>query len=325
MINKQINKLKEIVLNTQSKIGIVCHVMPDGDSIGSSTALKLAIEKLGKQVQLLNHSEPPKLFHFLKDADAFSSKNDESYDLLISLDCSDADRLGSMKQCFLNAKQTVNIDHHISNEAFADINIVDVTAAATGEIVFQIIENWNIELLDEEIAKSLYTAIVMDTGNFSFSNTTSRTHEVASKLMQFDINVYRLCNQLFRTHSLARTRLLGDILGTLEMHEDNRISVLTVSDEMIQKAGATQEDTEGIIDFGREIDGVEIAIFVKERPDKNVKVSLRSKDYMDVCEIAKQFNGGGHQKAAGCSFEEELNVAKAKIVQACSKAIQEER
>jgi len=323
LLSNSFNILNKMILESNVPITIISHVSPDGDTIGSAIALKRLSNKLGKEAFLLCEDKPPKLFSFLSDADSFVQEIKYKPETTIAVDCSDIERMGALSKFFLESKNRICIDHHVSNTYFADINIVTPDAAATGEIVFNFIHSVNQLLLDHEIAVALYTAIVMDTGNFSFSNTTDKTHSIVSHLMKWDIDVYTLSNILFRTHSLARTILLGSVLSNLEMKYNNAVCILQVSQAMLNNAGATMEDTEGIIDFGREITGVEIAMLIKEITLDQVKVSLRSKSLIDVRKIAEVFGGGGHQRAAGCNIGFPINTAKDLILNEIQKSLDE--
>jgi len=310
--------LKDAILaiNNSTNIALIAHIMPDGDTLGSCVALKRVLEIIGKKVDSYCQDPIPDVYNFLEGTREFKIPDEHviQYDLVISVDCSDKDRLGYLcSVLFDKAVKTMNIDHHISNTMYADINIVDSNASATGELIYELILESGAEPRGE-IAAALYTAISTDTGSFCYSNTTSRTHYIIAKLLEYGVEVDRLSTILFKQHSLAWTRLLGKALNTLEMHLNGKVSVIQISKEMIDEVAAREEDTSGIINYAKDIEGVEVAILLKEGKDA-VKVGLRSQSMIDVSEIARQFGGGGHVRAAGCSIEASLEKARELILE----------
>lgn len=299
-------------------IALISHIMPDGDTLGSAVALAMHLRAMGKEAALFCEHAVPSTYRFLAMSEAFRTpdawdvKNDK-YPLVIAVDCSDLERLGACRPIYDGAECTVNIDHHISNERYAMINLVDDTAAATGEMIFSLIREAG-GTVDKSMAEALYSAISTDTGNFSYSNTTPATHHIAAALLERGIDVYTLNNILFRTHSLGRTRLLSLVLATLEMYRDRSVATLIATDDMMRQSGADESETEGMINFAREIDTVEVGILYRVRDDGTVKVSFRSKEYVDVSALAQSFGGGGHKRAAGCTIRGDLTEAKKQIM-----------
>ena len=193
-------------INASSIIAIVTHINPDGDAIGSSLALMHAIKNKGKEVQVYCQDDIPQTFDFLAGVKNIRKPEliqNTKYDLVIALDCSDMDRMGSCNTIFNRSERSANIDHHISNTRYAQINIVDGKAAATGEIIFELIKKL-INFKDKNIARALYTSIVSDTGRFAFSNTTSRTHRVVAELLDWGADQVEISNQLFKNYSLTK-------------------------------------------------------------------------------------------------------------------------
>jgi len=305
-------------IDSATSIALISHIMPDGDTMGSALALYMHLRAAGKEAALFCEQPVPPTYRFLSMSEAFRlpgtwDPETEPYPLVIAIDCSDLERLGDCRSIYDRAGRTVNIDHHISNERYADINLVDDTAAAAGEMIFTLIQKAG-GTVDNPMAEALYAAVSTDTGNFSYSNTTPSTHRIAAELLGRGIDVYSLNNILFRTHSLGRTRLLAMVLSTLEIHREGSIATLFATDDMMRQSGADESETEGMINFAREIDTVEVGIMFRSRGDGTVKVSFRSKEYVDVSALAQSFGGGGHTRAAGCTVQGSLEEAKKQIM-----------
>lgn len=312
------------IINNSTSIALIAHIMPDGDTLGSCIALKLALEIMGKDVDIYCEDPVPHTFRFLEGIQKIKlpTKPIKQYELVIAVDCSDKGRLGyTCSLLFNNAAKTINIDHHVSNTEYADINVVDPKASATGELIYELIIKLGVEL-KKTIADALYTAISSDTGSFCFSNTSSRTHNIAAKLLECGVEVDKLSTILFKQHSIAWTRLLAKALETLELHLEGKVALIYISKEMISSVGADEGDTSGIINYAKDIEGVEVAIMLKEEKD-SIKVGLRSQYLIDVSRIAQQFGGGGHIRAAGCRIEASLEEARNIILEAVKEAFSE--
>jgi len=279
-------------------IAIVSHENPDGDCIGSMLALYLALKKKGKNVRMFLKNNVPKNLRFLPAAEKIEvvDRIDEKFDVLVLLDTGELKRTGieNIENCY---SKLINIDHHITSEGIGDLFYINSSSAATGEIIYQIVKLMGIDN-DKEIATCLYTSIFTDTGGFKYSNTTSITHQIAGDLINTGIDFVYIVNKVFDEMSLSKFNLLRDVLQTLELLEGNKIAFLTVTREMLIKNGASRDETENLINFARNIEDVEVAAIFIEEEDK-IKVSLRSKYYIDCAQVAKEFGGGGHVRAAG--------------------------
>lgn len=309
-----------------SKIALIAHIMPDGDTLGSCLGLSYILKKINKEVHVFCESDYPSTFSFLKGSDTFKKPEDREskYDLVIALDCSDRGRMGGCSVIMDEADVSINIDHHISNTYYADINEVDPNASATAEIVFDLIFKLT-DSIDIDTAEALYTAITTDTGSFSFSNTTAKTHYTVAQLMGYGINVDKISTLLFRSRSLTETRLLALALNNLEMYYNNKMAVITISMDDMDKVLAKENDIDGIINFAKEIIGVELGVLIREIEKGKVKVGFRSKDKIDVNSFAIQFGGGGHKRAAGCVINENLNDSKRKIIDSAAVFFKEQK
>ena len=302
-------------INDSNNIAIMSHIMPDGDNVGSSLALYNALKKYGKDVRFILDDDIPKVYKFLKHSDKVERPGQyESFDVVIALDCGDAGRLGK-SSLYIEDNFVINIDHHISNDEFGNINMVDSNAAATGEIIYQIIKMLGIEI-DKEISECLYTAIVTDTGQFQYSNTTFITHQIAGELINNGVNVSLMFERIYQNSSKEKVMLMKTALDTLEFYHNDNISCVSLTLEQMKDINAKEDDSEGIINLARDIECVEAAIFLKELEPGKIKVGLRSRKVVDVAAVALQFGGGGHVRAAGCTLYGTVAEVKEKILDA---------
>jgi len=284
-------------INKAEKILIIPHVMPDGDTIGSSIALKLALQNLGKITCVHNIDPLPDDISFigteyLSDATDFVA----SADLAISVDTSDRDRL-SMPFDAINQLDLINIDHHKTNDNFGFLNYVSPEAAATGEIIYRLIESLNVKL-DTEMAEYLYIAIATDTGRFLYSNTSPETMKIVSKLLEKEIDIDNLNIQLYQNQPFDKVMFESEALLSMKLHYGNHVSMICLEKTLFEKHGVNHTASDGIVERARNINGVDISLLLKEIGN-TVKVSMRSKGDYDVSKVAAVFGGGGHRNAAG--------------------------
>ena len=302
------------IIRESESIYLASHVQPDGDNIGSLLALGMALKKINKDVKILKVDNIPSDYKFLPSVELIKDYEiEKEIDLFIALDSGDIERLGIGKQFAKNANFIINIDHHISNTNFGDINIVSPSAAATGEIVYEFIRKMEIDI-DKDIATCLYTAISTDTGSFIYSNTSYKTHLIAADLIKAGIDTSDININLYQRKSFERTRLLIDVVKDMEMYFNNKLGMASVTQELLMSNNAKLEDSEGIISFIRDIDSVEVACLLKEIDEKEIKISLRSKKEIDVSKICAKFDGGGHKRAAGCTLYMGIDEAKKLIL-----------
>ena len=291
-------------LKKSDNIAVFVHANPDGDAIGSIVAFGAALKNMGKMVDVFIENKPEYLSFIIDDSIKLYSEIDfdKKYALCVALDCGEKDRMGEAVKLFDNAEFTIELDHHKTNDNYADLSYVDVNAAATGEIIYELLKIMKVNIT-EEIAQSLYIAIVSDTGMFKHKNTTSKTFEIASKLIDCGIDISTITHKLFYENSFERTKCLGDVLNTLELYLDGKVGILYLTNEMMQKYGLKETELDGFVEYARNIKGVEIGIFIKQKTETEYKVSLRANSNADMSKIAEKFNGGGHKGAAGCRFE----------------------
>lgn len=305
------------ILKNNKKFTVTSHIMPDGDAIGSVLALTLTLIKMGKDVKPVFKDPIPDNFTFLPGSEKLSNKLPGKSDALICLDCGDADRIGFDKDIKNMARIVINIDHHKSNSFFGDINYVDETASSVGEILFYFIR----ELIDidVDIALCLYTSIITDTGSIGYSNTSSSTLRILAELLDMGVKPDYVRKKVFESKSLASLRLLQLTLNTLEVLKDGQIACLYVTRDMLIKSGASDEETDGLINYARSIVGVEVAAIFKEMNEGTIKVGLRSNDWVDVSEIAEEFGGGGHSRAAGYTVRTNIKDAREQLLTLITK------
>lgn len=323
------DKIIENEILNAKKVAIAGHIRPDGDCIGSCTALYLYLNEYRKELgleQIDVYLEPfGEEFNILSGTEKIKHNcdNDEKYDLFISLDSSSPDRLGDAVKYFNFARRKVCIDHHITNDNFADVNHVVPDASSTCEVLYNLMDSGRIT---KDIAQCLYVGIVHDTGIFKHSSTSDKTMEIAAELIRKGIDFTRLIDETFIQKSYMQLQLLGRCLIESTLLIDGKVIVASIGRQVLDFYGASFSDLNGIIDQLRTAKGCEVAIFIYETNENEHKVSMRSNGSVDVSKIAYYFGGGGHIRAAGCTMtgtvqeiinsitpqiEEQLRAAKA--------------
>ena len=309
-------RILEKIKNASSFL-ILPHKNADGDCLGSAFALKLVLRKLDKAAFVLCEDEalPQNIMGLLHGVD--SNNIHSSYDVIIVVDCSDTKRLGERQDIFNKTDLTICLDHHSSNEKYASLNYVDATAAATGEIIYTLCQELGVEL-DSEIASNLYLAISSDTGCFRQANTTAKTMEIAGKLIEAGAKNFEINKNLFARTSV-KVALMREALNSLEYFCDGKGTVALITQEQLNKCNGKDSDCDGIVSMTKNIVGVEVSVFLRERVE-NVKASLRSND-IDVAALCQKFGGGGHLRAAGCEFDIPIEDVKRIIIKEVSNEL----
>ena len=301
-------------------IAILTHESPDGDAVGSSLAMKLALKKLGKDADVII-PEYSKTYSFLPDAENIKKEtNIENYDLAIALHCGDKKRLNGVMQYFDEAKITISIDHHSINPRFADFNYVDHTSPACCQILIIVFEYLGIEI-DKEIGTCLLAGIITDTGGFKYPGVTAETFEFVAELLRSGINVSKIYKKVLQIKPRANFELSKIAMDRMEFLEDNKISFTYITCEDEENVGAEEGAHEGIVEIGRDIEGVEVAIFLHQDKDGAYKVSLRANEYVNVSDVCLMFGGGGHQRAAGCKIQGTPEQIKERLVKEIRKSL----
>jgi phosphoesterase RecJ-like protein len=303
-------------------IVLITHCNPDGDGIGSQLALYEALISRGKQVSIRNRDGIPRIYTFLTHAEQVQkfdwSSSQDSPDLIISLDCGSYKRLG-VPQVIQKETTLVNIDHHVSNAKFGDINIVDARFCATGAMISDLLVSMQVKF-SADIASAIYVALLTDTASFRHSNTSANVYRLAADLIDAGAQPWPISVAVYESRSLAGMKILMACLETLEIRDGGRSAWIYVNSEMYEEAGANVEDTEGLIDYARSISGVEVAVLIRHHElEDRWKVNFRAKTTANVGALANSLGGGGHKHAAGCviggSFDEVRSIIRQEVSQ----------
>ena len=294
---------------------MVGHIIPDGDCVGSLLGMYWGLRYLNKQVAIALQDKVPSLYDFLSGINKIQpSETNQSTSVIIFLDCSDKYRAGDEFAEQITASQlTVNIDHHPSNDLFADYNYVDAACVATAELVYRILIALDIKITFD-MAEAIYTGIVMDSGNFLYNNTSPRTMRIVADLLECGVDIEKIRTNLFESKPRAEVLLLREGLKNLEFDSTGRLAWMTLSLQEVEAAGATAIHPEGIINYTRSIKGVEIGMLFRETSPGMVKVGFRSKGSVDVADLAIKLGGGGHQQAAGAHVKGSLQAVKEQVL-----------
>ena len=305
------NILEEI--KKANSIVILAHETPDGDAIGSSLAMSLALKQMGKNPDVIM-PKYSRIFSCLPGVEDIKSESEiNEYDLAIALDSSDMKRLVCVEY-FENAKVKVVIDHHAKNQMFGDYNFVNPLAPACAEIIAGVLDYFGIELT-KEIGECLLAGIITDTGGFQYSGVSDATFELAAELLRKGTNVSELYKNVLKTKTKPSFKLMKLAISRMEMFEDDKIAFTYLNQEDEKNADAEVGDHEGIVEIGRDIEGVQVSVFIRERDDlKGYKVSLRSNGDINVADLCFLLGGGGHKNAAGCTILGDIETVKNKIL-----------
>lgn len=293
------------VLDNSNSIGIIAHINPDADNLGSITALAESMRLYGKKVTPICIDEVPYNLEFLHGIDKLTDNYQLDFDLLFILDSSSIDRLGKAKDVLERSKYVVNIDHHFSNNMKGDFDFIDRQSSSTGEVLYELLVREGLPI-DKNIAESIYTAISGDTGSFRYDSTSKRTFEIVGELLDYKIDTNKINNNLYGNNRFSKAKMLALAIERVKIINDVAITYILKSD--YQDLDALGPDVEGIVEYIRDIEGVEVSIFLKESED-GFKASTRSKNNYNVADLSAKFGGGGHKKAAGF-FIESKNLDK---------------
>lgn len=308
MKNNTFEEIAKVIENSQN-ILLFPHINLDGDTLGSCIALCKTMRTMGKNAYILIEEDIPLSLQFMGGDCCTDELNIiEKPDLCMCIDCCDSTRFPKRKDRFESGKIKICIDHHHTSSANFDYNYIDGQTAATGELVFKLLMAMGAEL-DKETANALFAAISTDTGNFTYSNTTKQSHEIVAKLYDYGVNANEVSCEIYENVRMERVLIENKIIDTMELYADGQVAIAYVTQKMLAEIGASMDETEGAVQRLRSIRGVEVAVFLKEEADLNVKVSFRAKKHVDVAAIASSFGGGGHIRAAGCTIYESLDTA----------------
>ena len=308
-------------VDKSNTICIISHQNPDGDTCGSALALYRALKLYGKeQVYLFCDSTFRSTLRVLEGIDEYNKVSIDKCDLAIACDCAEYDRMGGYLDLFNKAKCKVNIDHHKTNSRYGNINIIEAGVSAACEIMYKVIKALDEKkpCLDDTVAKLLYSGLVTDSGGFTFSSVSNQTHEIASQLIKYNFSASDICEHFLKSVSLNVFNLRMRVLSKAKFFEDNKIGMIFFMQEDFVATGTTSDDTEGAINYIRNIDTVEVAVAITQtKQDNSYKVSIRTSDRVDASRIASVFGGGGHKNAAGCRISGFFEDVKDKLLKAC--------
>jgi phosphoesterase RecJ-like protein len=297
---------------------VTTHIDPDGDAVGSAFAACFALTGLGKDAAVYLRDSVPHRYRFLpKPAAVQHVLPENGYDAVIVVDCGDLTRVGDGHASLKQKGLLVNIDHHAAGQAFGQINIIDERASSTAEILYLILKSLQVRFTSD-IAVNLYTAVVTDTGSFRYENTTERAFSICEEMIGFGVSPAHVAAKVYENHPKERFQLLCLVLATMETAREDRIALAHITGDMFSRTRTNPEHAEGFVEYLKEIDSVEVACLLRELGSGRYKVSMRSKERVDVASVARTFGGGGHRKAAGCTLEGDLATVKKILIGAFS-------
>ena len=298
---------------------LTSHARPDGDSIGSQLAMAFALDTLGKKVRIVNADPAPEHYQDFPGMERIeiAASVSDAVDAVIVMECSDLSRSGvaGLERQFL-----INIDHHAGNRMYGRVNWHDESAAACGEMVFDLIRELDVPL-SLEIATHIYLSILTDTGSFHHSNITPRTFDICRQTVEAGVNPAAMARRVFDSNSFGKLKLIGALLDSMELLDEGRLAVLYMDDGMLEACGCTNNDTEGLINLPLTAREIQAVVFFKSGPNGELRVSMRSKYDVDVRQVAAAFGGGGHKNAAGFTVTGSLESVRPRIVDLIVKAI----
>ena len=311
-ILKQIQKAEKIVILT--------HESPDGDAVGSSLAMKLIVEKLEKTADVII-PEYSRLFNFLPSAEAIMTDSEiKNYDLAISVDCATLKRMAK-KEYFENAKSTIVIDHHGSNTMYGDLNYVNPASPACCEVIAGMLKYYEIDIT-KDIGTCLMTGIITDTGGFRHVGITPETFEFTADLIRLGVDVPDIYKRTLNTKTRANFELSKKVMDRMEILEDGKVTFTYMNKKDEEEVGAEPGDHEGLVEIGRDIEGIEVSIFIRQKENEEAyKISMRSGNKVNVSDICFLFGGGGHPRAAGALIQGNVEQVKEKLMKEVRKAL----
>jgi phosphoesterase RecJ-like protein len=302
-------------LRKHKTFAVTTHVHPDADAVGSALAMAVFLKLIGKKVRVFNESECPGWLKFMPKTglyEQFTGKEKFSPEVVIVLDCGDLERIGKVRELVKGGVKVVNIDHHITNACFGDLNLVLSAYSSASEIVYGLLKEARCSF-NTGIATLLYLGILTDTGSFAFDSTSPHTHQVVAELMKFGLPVSDLYRQVYETMPNRDLKPFFDLLHRMELCFNERVACLVIRKKDLDSFSGEFDLRDKIFTFLRAVKGLEVIMIVSETDQKNkVRINFRSRDRFDVARLAERYGGGGHKKASGCYMD--MNVAQARRV-----------
>lgn len=322
--------IKNIIetINEGNNFIVTSHYSPDGDNIGSTLGMYYTLKNLGKNVlYVLDDTTPINLNFLVKDVNIMKSEdvkiNLDDY-ILICLDCGDINRICVNENIKKSVNKIICIDHHASNDNFGDLNYINPDESSTCELVYNLLKEYSDflgkPLINEKIATCLYTGLITDTGNFSYSNTNPSSYLMAYDLVSTGANRELIIQSVFQSNPYNYYKLVGEALNTLDI-VDNKVASIMLTKDMLDRNNITFNDADGITTYTRDIQDVEVGLLFKEKGENEIKVSFRSKNYVNVSTIAQSFGGGGHVRASGCTVKDTIENVKKMVIDEVLKHI----
>ena len=314
-------------IRAAKRIAIVCHVSPDGDTIGSALAVRQGLAQLGRQAMLFCQDRVPEYLHFLPGTESFrlpqEVAEDEQFDLIFCVDVSDNTRMGTCIALWPRAKRTAQIDHHDTNDGFCDDNCVDGSAPACALVAYELLRRLGCEIT-QEIATCLAVALSTDTGHLVYNSTTPEAFRVMGELVEIGAPIAKIYRRLYRERPPRQLALLARALNTLTYHHGGQITSIALTKQDFEECGALSEDAEIIANYGMDIRGARMCVFARESSAGAVKLSLRSVHPWQVSGVAQRFGGGGHAQASGATVTLPLDEAVRQVVAAMKEELEKD-
>jgi phosphoesterase RecJ-like protein len=302
---------------------ISTHVNPDPDALCSELAMAIYLRSLGKQVMIINHQALPPRFRFLPGAHqvrAYTEGRAVVYDAAIIVDCGDLGRIGKVQDLVCKDKLLINIDHHITNDRFGDINLVLPKASSTAEVIYDVLAQARMRLT-KALAMHLYIGIMTDTGSFRYENTTGRTHAIVAELMRFKFSAPHLYRKLYEMISFSDLKEFTKVISHFDIFSAGKIICVELTKRSLSRFSGGFDLRDAIFQFLRSIKGVEVFVILTEVAPRKTRVNLRSSNKFDVAKLADHFDGGGHRRASGCLVHKNITEARKKVIRQIQKAL----
>jgi phosphoesterase RecJ-like protein len=297
-------------IGKRTRFILTSHARPDGDAVGSALACCQILRSMGKQATVVLSDGVPGIYHPLPGSDSVLQNTEQAPEpeAVIILECDGVQRT---KLTGIERHYLINIDHHDTARPFADVNWIDPAACATAEMIFRLAREADVKI-SPEVATCLYTAVLTDTGSFCFNGTNERTFALAQELVRCGADPVRIAQNVYFSTQLSKMRLLGAALSSL--HRDGSLAWMNVDQVTMEHCQSTEEDCEGLVNYALAIAGIQVALFFRELPNGNFRVSLRSKGAVNVAAVASSFGGGGHECASGCAIDGPLSTAVERLL-----------
>lgn len=310
------SKIKNLI-DSSNSILLLTHEGPDGDAIGSVLGFYHYLAAINKSVDMII-LDIPKVFDFLPSIDRVVDNTDKEYDLGIVLDCATENRIGQNDDLFAKCKHTICIDHHLSNTNYCDVNLVEPNASSCCQVIYYLFKDWNVSI-NKEIGESLITGVLTDTIGFGINTVNSETFKLAAEISDLGININSIYDRVLWKKSMSQYQLMTIAMDRLEFLCDGKIAFTYILEDDLKKVAAVDGDHEGIVDIGRNIEGVEVSLFIRE--DNGWTISLRSTGTVDVSKVALAINGGGHFMASGGKLYGSFEETKERVINEIKKVM----